>query len=98
VVTDEPFDALSENGWQGQQRDIINGSGLSLVADQAPPLSPPNVLQFRYANGFPGGDTPGVEFYDLPRRPKKPISPSGGNRPIRGKTSCRRGPIRWRIS
>ncbi len=71
VVTDEPFDALNENGWQGQQRDVINGSGLSLLPDQPAPFSPPNVLQFRYANGFPGGDTPGVEFYDLPAPTKE---------------------------
>jgi hypothetical protein len=65
VLTDEPFDSLNQNGWQGAQRDTTNGSGLSVVPDPTAPLSPPNVLQFTYGIGFPGGDEPGVEYFDL---------------------------------
>jgi hypothetical protein len=64
VLTDEPFDALDENGWGGVQRTTTNGSGLSVVTDALAPHSRDNVLQFRYAEGFPGGETPGVEYYD----------------------------------
>lgn len=66
LLTDEAFDALSENGWNGQDRETINGSGLTVVTDPAAPLSPANVLQFKYADSFPGGVEPGVEFFGPP--------------------------------
>jgi len=63
VLTDEPFNALNENGWQAVQSQTTNGSGLSLGADAGAPLSPPGVLQFKYAAGFVGGSEPGDEYY-----------------------------------
>lgn len=63
VVSDEPFDALTEHGWKGLQRQATNGSGLFLETDPSAPLSPPNVLAFRFAAGFRAGSEPGVEFY-----------------------------------
>ena len=66
ALTDEPFNALNENGWYGAQRETTNGSGLSLAGDAMAPESPPNVLQFLYAAGFQGGTEPGVEYYAPP--------------------------------
>src|SRR5207247_4661651 len=63
VLTDEPFNTLNENGWQAVQSQTTNGSGLSLGADAGAPLSPPGVLQFKYAAGFVGGSEPGDEYY-----------------------------------
>src|SRR5207247_2441354 len=63
VLTDEPFNALNENGWQGVQSQTTNGSGLSLAADAGAPQSPSSVLEFKYAAGFVGGSEPGVEYY-----------------------------------
>ena len=66
TVSDEPFNALSENGWITLQRDTTHGSGATLAEDERAPLSPPSVLQFTYAKGFRAGRTPAVTFYDLP--------------------------------
>lgn len=66
TLTDEPFDALDQNGWFSAQRQTFNGSGLSLTADAGAPLSPSGVLQFKYARGFQGGSEPGVAFYVPP--------------------------------
>jgi len=63
VMSDEPFDALTENGWYAAERQTINGSGLSLATDAAAPRSPPGVLAFKYAVGYEGGSEPGLEFY-----------------------------------
>jgi len=63
VLTDEPFNALNENGWQAVQSQTTNGSGLSLAADAGAPQSPSSVLEFKYAAGFVGGSEPGVEYY-----------------------------------
>jgi hypothetical protein len=64
VLSDEPFNALSENGWRFVQRETLNGSGIFVVTDSTAPLSPPHVLQFTYADGFVAGREPGAEFYD----------------------------------
>jgi len=65
TISDEPFNALTENGWITLQRDTLNGSGVTLADDPRAPLSPPSVLQFTYAKRFPAGMTPAVTFYDL---------------------------------
>jgi hypothetical protein len=65
TLSDEPFDALTENGWITLQRDTIHGSGATLASDERAPLSPPSVLQFTYGVGFPAGMTPAVTFYDV---------------------------------
>lgn len=57
TLTDQPFNALDENGWYAAQRQTTNGSGLSLGS---------GVLQFKYASGFEGGSEPGIEFYAPP--------------------------------
>jgi len=64
VLTDEPFDAVSENGWRFTRRQTINGSGVSLALDSSAAFSPPHVLRFTYGIGFPGGQDPGVVAYD----------------------------------
>jgi hypothetical protein len=64
VLSDEPFDALSGNGWRLTPRQTINGSGVSLAIDSTAPLSPPHVVRFTYGIGFPGGQEPGVEAFD----------------------------------
>jgi uncharacterized protein YjdB len=64
VLTDEPFDALVENGWRQVQRQATNGSGLFLTADATAPLSASSVLEFKYAPGYTGGSEPGVEYYN----------------------------------
>ena len=64
LVTDEPFNALTENGWNSVQRQGTNGSGLFLGLDAAAPKSPVSVLQFTYAAGYTAGSEPGVAFYD----------------------------------
>src|SRR5258708_5600850 len=66
VLSDEPFNRLTENGWRVAQRQRVNGSGVSLVTDSTAPFSPPSVLQFTYAPGFVGGAEPGAEYYDAP--------------------------------
>jgi len=66
VLSDEPFNALDENGWWSVQSQTTNGSGLYLAADSGAPSSPSGVLQFTYAVGFEGGSAPGVEFYGPP--------------------------------
>jgi hypothetical protein len=70
LLTDEPFNALSENGWNGVQRQTTNGSGLSVVSDLTGPVSPPNVLAFKYAVGYQTGSEPGAEYY-APATPVK---------------------------
>jgi hypothetical protein len=71
TLSDEPFDALTENGWITLQRDTMHGSGATLASDERAPLSPPSVLQFTYARGFPAGMTPAVTFYDVPTAVKE---------------------------
>jgi len=63
AITDDPFDALTGNGW-----DIVdNGRGLvRIVADSGAPQTPPSVLEYLYPVGFEGGDGPGAEYYRLP--------------------------------
>lgn len=63
TMMDEPFNALSENGWNAAQGQATNGSGLTLATDAGAPQSPPSVLAFAYDSGFQGGDAPGVEYY-----------------------------------
>ena len=65
LVTDEPFNALVENGWQQVQRQTTNGSGLFLNADPTAPFSPGGILEFKYAAGYTGGSEPGVAYYDV---------------------------------
>lgn len=65
TVSDESFDALTEHGWITLQRNVINGSGATLALDPNAPLSPPGVIQYTYADGFPAGSTPAVTYYDL---------------------------------
>src|SRR5882724_8681251 len=64
VLADEPFDALSENGWRMTPRPTVKGSGVALAIDSSAPFSPPHVVRFTYSLGFPGGHDPGVEFYN----------------------------------
>jgi hypothetical protein len=64
VLTDEPFNALVENGWHEAQRQTTNGSGLFLRTDLTAPLSLSSVLEFKYATGYTGGSEPGVEYYN----------------------------------
>lgn len=64
TVSDEPFNALAEGGWNAVQRQNTNGSGLTVGLDAAAPLSPSNVLQFKYASGFVAGSEPGAEYLD----------------------------------
>ena len=64
VMSDEPFNALTENGWYAAERQTTNGSGLSVTADLTAPVSPANVLTFTYATGYQAGSEPGGEYYD----------------------------------
>lgn len=63
-ISDEPFNALDENGWRLTERETSHGSGVSLAIDSSAPGSPPSVLAFTYGIGFPGGYEPGVVAYD----------------------------------
>jgi hypothetical protein len=64
LLSDEPFNTLTENGWRTVQRQRTNGSGVVVARDSTAPVSPPGVLQFAYAVGFPGGYSPAAVFYD----------------------------------
>lgn len=66
LVTETPLSALVGGGWQQVQRQTTNGSGLFVVSDPSAPISPPNVLEFRYAVGYTGGSEPGCAFYNPP--------------------------------
>lgn len=66
LVTDTPLNALTGAGWQLVQRQTTNGSGVFSVPDPTAPISPPNVLEFRYAVGYTGGSEPGCAFYNPP--------------------------------
>ncbi len=70
LLTDEPFNALVENGWHQVQRQSTNGSGLFLGSDPTAPLSLSSVLEFKYAVGYTGGSEPGAEYYN-PSAPVK---------------------------
>jgi uncharacterized protein YjdB len=72
VLTDEPFNALVENGWRQTQRETTNGSGLFVASDLLAPLSASSVLEFKFAAGYTGGREPGVEYY----RPAAPVKES----------------------
>lgn len=65
VASDEPFNSLTEGGWNSVQRQGTNGSGLFPGLDATAPNSPAGVLQFTFATGFVAGSEPGVEYYDL---------------------------------
>jgi hypothetical protein len=54
LVSDTPLSALVGGGWQLVQRQQTNGSG----------VSPPSVLEFRYAIGYVGGSEPGAAYYN----------------------------------
>jgi uncharacterized protein YjdB len=69
LVTDEPFNALVENGWHQVQRQTTNGSGLFITTDLTAPLSASSVLDFKFAAGYTGGSEPGVEYYN----PSSPV-------------------------
>jgi hypothetical protein len=64
LVSDEAFNALTENGWTGGQGQTTNGSGLVLTTDPTAPLSPLYVLQCTYATGFQAGSAPCHEWYN----------------------------------
>jgi hypothetical protein len=62
VWTDWAIDALTGSGW-----DINDANGYAtIVADAAAPLSAPNVGQWRYPAGFPGGIAPATMYHTLP--------------------------------
>jgi len=63
TVTDQPWDGLTTLGWNS----IYNTNGyVSIVSDATAPLSPGNVIQYKYPSGFVAGSAPGTEWYALP--------------------------------
>ena len=64
-MADGPLTTVTPFGWFREQRDTINGSGLTFVTDSTALRSPSEVMAFVYAPGFPGGSAPGVAFYRL---------------------------------
>jgi hypothetical protein len=63
TVTDQPWDGLTTLGWNS----IYNTNGyVSIVGDATAPLSPGNVIQYRYPSGFAAGSAPGTEWLGLP--------------------------------
>jgi len=63
LVSEEPFNALTESGWNAVQRQTTNGSGLSITSDATAPMSPSNVLTYKYATGYSAGSEPGAEYF-----------------------------------
>ncbi|HZH40687.1 MAG TPA: hypothetical protein VFD85_06735 [Gemmatimonadales bacterium] len=62
VLSDEPWNALAENGWSVAN----NGAGnVTIAQDATAPLSPSNVAQFEYPTGFVDGTGPGEAIYDF---------------------------------
>lgn len=55
VVSDRPFNALHELGWDEPSN---GGSGGKIVQDATAPKSPSNILQVTYPAGFQGGGAP----------------------------------------
>jgi hypothetical protein len=70
LLTDEPFGAMTENGWNQVQRQTTNGSGLAVSNDASAPVSPASVLTFKYAAGYQAGSEPGAEYF-IPPTPVK---------------------------
>ncbi|HKV71603.1 MAG TPA: Ig-like domain-containing protein [Gemmatimonadales bacterium] len=63
LITDEPFNALNENGWAS----IWNTSGYGTEAqDPTAPYSPSGVFQVMFPNGFQSGSAPATEITSLP--------------------------------
>lgn len=60
VIVDEPFNAITENGWQCGCTPLV-----TIVSDTTVPLSPLHVLQFSYPIGFQGGVGPGTVYYSI---------------------------------
>ena len=60
VVSDVALGMWTKNGWR------CEGTGLSMVTDQAASASQPGALVFTYGPGFPSGYAPGVAYLDLP--------------------------------
>lgn len=55
VITENPMNVVKADEW-----GVNNDSGyLTIVKDPTAPVSPPNVLQFRYPVGFVGSEAPG---------------------------------------
>jgi hypothetical protein len=65
LVSEEPFNALVESGWNIVQRQTTNGSGVSIGSDATAPASPANVLTMKYAAGYVAGSEPGAEYLGL---------------------------------
>jgi uncharacterized protein YjdB len=70
LLSDEPFNAMTENGWNVVQRQTTNGSGVSIMSDATAPVSPSSVLAMKYAAGYQAGSEPGGEYLD-PATPVK---------------------------
>jgi hypothetical protein len=59
VLTDWTFNSIAGSGWNTTGGDIM------ITNDSTAPLSPGNVLQFRYPIGFTAGIAPGRVFFSL---------------------------------
>jgi hypothetical protein len=70
LLSEEPFNTMTENGWNQVQRQTTNGSGLSVSNDASAPVSPSSVLTFKYAAGYDAGSEPGAEYF-IPGTPVK---------------------------
>ncbi len=63
TATDQPWDGLTSLGWNS----IYNTNGyVTIVGDATAPLSPSNVIQYKYPSGFVAGSAPATEWHALP--------------------------------
>jgi hypothetical protein len=63
-VNDQPWDALTGNGWNWLRR--ASSQDPNIVADATAPLSPPNVLQMVFTPDMGYGNEPSVHWIELP--------------------------------
>ena len=63
TVTDQAWDGLTTLGWNS----MYNTNGYAtIVGDATAPLSPGNVIQYKYPSGFVAGSAPATEWHALP--------------------------------
>lgn len=61
-LSDQPFNGLVDAGWN----IVFNASGyVRTVTDFGGPMSPGSAIEFRYPEGFQGGEAPGTEYFDF---------------------------------
>ncbi|HKG95824.1 MAG TPA: Ig-like domain-containing protein, partial [Gemmatimonadaceae bacterium] len=65
AMTNNPWDALGTGGWAHANRD----SRSQITADASAPLSPSNVLEMLYPQGYTGGGEPAIEEYIFRNNP-----------------------------